>query len=52
MTAPPHLRAVLIDDEPLARLELRRLLAAHPSVVVTGEAATLIEARTLLARGG
>lgn len=52
MTAPPHLRAVLIDDEPLARLELRRLLAAHPYVVVTGEAATLIEARTLLASGG
>ena len=52
MTAPQHLRAVLIDDEPLARLELRRLLAAHPYVVVTGEAATLIEARTLLARGG
>jgi len=52
MTAPQHLRAVLIDDEPLARLELRRLLAAHPYVVVTGEAATLIEARTLFARGG
>ncbi len=52
MNAPPGLRAVLVDDEPLARLELRRLLAAHPSVVVTGEAATLVEARTLLARGG
>ena len=52
MTVAPHLRAVLVDDEPLARLELRRLLAAHPTVAVTGEAATLAEARTLLARGG
>ncbi len=52
MTAAPHLRAVLVDDEPLARLELRRLLASHPAVVVVGEAATLVEARTLLARGG
>lgn len=44
--------ALLIDDEPLARLELRRLLAAHPGVRVAGEAGTLNDARALLARGG
>jgi two-component system LytT family response regulator len=43
-------RALLIDDEPLARLELRRLLQAHPHVVVTGEASTMTEARAQLAR--
>jgi len=41
-------RALLIDDEPLARLELRRLLAAHPQIVVSGEAGTLNDARALL----
>ena len=33
------LRAVIVDDEPLARKRLRRLLEAHPSVAVIGEAA-------------
>ncbi len=31
-------RALLIDDEPLARRQLRRLLAAHPEVAIVGEA--------------
>lgn len=44
----PARRALLIDDEPLARLELRRLLGAHPTVVVAGEAGTLQDARALL----
>ncbi|GJI99343.1 DNA-binding response regulator [Duganella caerulea] len=33
------MRAILIDDERLARAELRRLLAAHPEVEIVGEAA-------------
>lgn len=45
-------RALLIDDEPLARLELRRLLAAHPQVEVVGEAGTMVDARALLGRVG
>jgi two-component system, LytTR family, response regulator len=32
------MRAVIIDDERLARVELRRLLAAHPEVEIAGEA--------------
>lgn len=32
------MRALLIDDERLARAELRRLLAAHPQVEIVGEA--------------
>jgi two-component system, LytTR family, response regulator len=37
-------RTVLVDDEPLARKRLGRLLAAHPEIVVQGEAATGEEA--------
>ena len=50
--SPRPRHALLIDDEPLARLELRRLLQAHPEVTVAGEAATVTEARELLARAG
>jgi two-component system LytT family response regulator len=32
------LRAVIVDDEPLARLRLRELLAARPDIEVIGEA--------------
>jgi two-component system LytT family response regulator len=32
------MRALLIDDERLARAELRRMLAAHPDVEIVGEA--------------
>jgi two-component system, LytTR family, response regulator len=32
------MKALVIDDERLARLELRRLLAAHPEVEIAGEA--------------
>ncbi len=46
------LRALLIDDEPAARRDLRQLLAAHPDISVVGEAATLDTARELLERGG
>jgi two-component system, LytTR family, response regulator len=42
--ATPSLRAVLVDDEPLARKRLRTLLAAHPRVQIVGEAANGDEA--------
>jgi DNA-binding LytR/AlgR family response regulator len=32
------IRAVIVDDEPLARTRLRRLLAEHPAIEVAGEA--------------
>jgi two-component system LytT family response regulator len=44
------LNAVMIDDEPLAREELRRLLEPHPEIAIVGEAATLPAARQLLGR--
>lgn len=34
------MRVLVVDDERLARQELRRLLAAHPQVEVAGEAAS------------
>jgi len=39
------MRALVVDDEPLARRELRRLLAAFPIVQVVGEAGNIDEAR-------
>jgi two-component system, LytTR family, response regulator len=39
------MRALIVDDEPLARLELRRLLASFACVEVVGEAADIDEAR-------
>ncbi len=47
---PYYRKAILIDDEPLARQELRRLLQAHPQVSIAGEAGTLADARDLLGR--
>jgi two-component system, LytTR family, response regulator len=32
------MRAILVDDEALARYELRRLLRAHPAIEIVGEA--------------
>ena len=43
------MKAVIIDDERLARVELRRLLAAHPEVQVAGEARGAEEALALIA---
>ncbi len=40
--------AVIVDDERLARKELRRLLEAHPSVETIGEAANAAEAKKLI----
>jgi two-component system LytT family response regulator len=42
------LNALIVDDERLARTELRRLLAAHPDVSVTAEAGTAGEAEERL----
>jgi two-component system LytT family response regulator len=42
------MKALIIDDERLARLELRRLLAAHPDVEIAGEARSGIEAREMI----
>ena len=38
------IRVLLVEDEPLARDRLRRLLAAHPDVEIVGEACTGREA--------
>ena len=43
------MKALLIDDERLARNELRRLLAAFPAITVAGEAANAKQAREQLA---
>jgi two-component system, LytTR family, response regulator len=39
------MRALIVDDEPLARRELRRLLSAFDWVEITGEASDVDEAR-------
>ncbi len=46
------LRALLIDDEDLAREEMHRLLIPHPEVSVVGEADSVPAARSLLAPAG
>lgn len=43
------MKALLVDDEPLARRELRRLLEAHPEVEVVGEAGSAAEAERQIA---
>jgi two-component system, LytTR family, response regulator len=42
-------KALLIDDERLARAELRRLLTAHPEIEISGEARNGPEALTMIA---
>lgn len=44
------MRALIVDDERLARQELRRLLAAHPDMSVAAEARNADEAEDLLER--
>jgi two-component system LytT family response regulator len=44
------MRAILVDDERLARVELRRLLASHPEIDVAGEARGGDEALELIAK--
>ena len=38
MTFAPPLKAIIIDDEPAARDDLRRLLGAHSEIMIVGEA--------------
>jgi two-component system LytT family response regulator len=45
-------KAVIVDDEPIARRELRRLLAVHADVEVVGEAGGAAEAERVLAARG
>ena len=44
MASTPSLRTLIVDDERLARRELRRLLEPHDDVTVMGEAANADEA--------
>lgn len=39
------MKALIVDDEPLARRELRRLLAAFPRIQIVGEASDIEDAR-------
>jgi two-component system LytT family response regulator len=43
------MKALLVDDEPLARRELRRLLAAFSTIQIVGEAGDIDEARDQIA---
>jgi PleD family two-component response regulator len=42
--------ALIVDDERLARVELRRLLAQHPEIEIAGEASNGEEALALAAQ--
>jgi len=44
------MKALIVDDERLARNELRRLLAAHPQIEIVGEAADAEAARERIAQ--
>ncbi len=44
------LRVLIVDDEPLARRAIRRLLSAHATVDVVGEAESIAEAQALIMR--
>ncbi|MBV8636369.1 MAG: response regulator transcription factor [Burkholderiaceae bacterium] len=44
------MRVLIVDDERLARAELRRLLAAHPEVEIVAEASNAAEAHELIAQ--
>jgi sigma-B regulation protein RsbU (phosphoserine phosphatase) len=44
------IRAVLVDDEPPARVRMRQLLEAAGGVTVVGEAGSAVEAREVIAR--
>ena len=43
------MKALVIDDEPLARSEIRRLLRPHPDIEIVGEAGAADQARAALA---
>jgi two-component system LytT family response regulator len=43
------MKALIVDDEPLARRELRRLLGASPGIEIVGEAGNIDDARVSIA---
>jgi two-component system, LytTR family, response regulator len=45
----PMIRALIVDDEVLARLAIRQALAAHPDITVVGECGNAAEAKQALA---
>jgi two-component system LytT family response regulator len=45
-----RIRALIVDDEPLSRSEMHRLLAAHPHIEIVGEAATVADAEAACRR--
>ena len=47
----PNLRVLIVDDEPLARHRLRRLLSGEARVEVAGECASAAEAEAALGEG-
>lgn len=44
------MRVLIVDDEPLARSAMRRLLAAHPAVEIVGEADSIDQATRAIER--
>lgn len=42
------IKTLIVDDERLARAELKRLLSVHPNIEIVGEAASAAEARDIL----
>jgi two-component system LytT family response regulator len=42
------IRTLIVDDERLARAELKRLLSVHPNIQIVGEAASAAAAREIL----
>jgi len=46
------IRALIVDDEPLARSKLRHLLGGEPDITIAGECASGAEAIAALDRGG
>lgn len=45
----PAIRALLVDDEMLARLALRQALASHPDIAIVGECGNAAEAKQAIA---
>lgn len=45
----PAIRALLVDDEVLARLALRQALASHPDIAIVGECGNAAEAKQAIA---
>ena len=46
--SPPRLRAILVDDEPLARTHLATRFMAHPEIEIVGEAEDVLSAFELI----